>query len=80
MDKYKKYKLFFALLIALLCTSILFGLSDLLTNFANNEKLEFSISTVLWNMEVTVIPYCIVAIVLIVINKIYSTYKEIRFS
>ena len=80
VDKYKKYKLFFALLIALLCTSILFGLSDLLTNFANNEKLEFSISTVLWNMEVTVIPYCIVAIVLIVINKIYSTYKEIRFS
>lgn len=80
VGKYKKYKLFFALLIALLCTSILFGLSDLFTNFANNEKLEFSISTVLWNMEITVIPYSLVSVILIIINKIYSTYKEIRFS
>ena len=80
ISKYKKYNLFIALLIAFFFTACLFSLSDLLTNFANNEKLEFSISTILWNMEVTSIPYVLTSFVLIIINKVYSTYKEIRYS
>ena len=78
--KYKKYQLFIALLLALLVTAFFLGLSDILTYFANNEKFELTISEVLWNMEVTAIPYTIASLVLIVIQKISSTYIEIRNS
>ena len=78
--KYKKYKLFLALLIALLITSLLFSLSDILTNISNNKKIDFSLQNILWNMEVICIPYLIISIILIVANKIYSTYIEIRYS
>lgn len=78
--KYKKYKLFIALTIALFVCAIFLGLSDILTNIANAEKIDFSLSNIFWNMEVTAIPYIIISLVLIGIQKVYSTYIEIRYS
>lgn len=78
--KYKKYKLFIALVLALFITAIFLGLSDILTDFANSEKSDFGLSNIFWNMEVTSIPYIIVSLILIAFNKIYSTYIEIRNS
>lgn len=78
--KYKKYKLFICLVLALFVTAIFFSLSDIFTNYANNEKLEFTVNNIFWNMEVTSIPYIIISIILIVVQKIYSTYVEIRNS
>ena len=78
--KYKKYKLFIVLVIVLFITSIFLSLSDILTNVVNGEKIDFSLSNLFWNMETTSIPYTITAIILITIQKIYSTYIAIRDS
>ena len=78
--KYKKYKLFIVLVIVLFITSIFLSLSDILTNVVNGERIDFSLSNLFWNMETTSIPYTITAIILITIQKIYSTYIAIRDS
>ncbi len=78
--KYRKYKLFMALVIALFITAFFLGLSDILTSIANSEKTKFGLSNIFWNMEVTAIPYVIVSLILIGVQKVYSTYVEIRNS
>lgn len=78
--KYKKFKLFLALLISLFISAFLLGLSDILTYTSNGEEFEFSFKNILLNMELSSITFWIVSIVLIIINKVYSTYIEIRYS
>lgn len=78
--KYKKYKLFFSLLIILLISSLFLELSDILTCIANNEKIDFSINNFLLNMEITLVPYSLVSLALIIIKKVYQTYIDIRYS
>lgn len=78
--KYKKYKLFLALIIALFITALFFTLTDILTNFVNNEDFKITISEILFTMEVTAIPYTIVSLILIVVQKVSATYIEIRNS
>ena len=78
--KYKKSDLFFALLISLFISSFFLGLSDILTYMSNGEKFKFTLKNVLYNMELTAIPFIIISVILIIFNKIYTTYMEIRYS
>lgn len=78
--KYKKLDLSIFFIISLFVTSVLFGLSDMFTNYANNEKIGFVFADILWNMETVGIPYFITTFVLMIIQKISSTYIEIRNS
>lgn len=78
--KYKKLKLFFALIIALLITAVLFCLSDILTNFVNGEGIDFTLKNILWTMELTAVPYMVLSILLLTLYQVYSYYIEIKNS
>ena len=80
IEKFTKYKLFIVLTIGLFVTSIFLGLSDILINCANNELFEFNFDQIILNMVITSIPYTIISLMLIAVQKIYSTFIEIRYS
>lgn len=80
IQKYKKWDLLIFFVISLFVTAVLFGLSDIFTSYANNEKVDFVFANILWNMEVVAIPYFITTFVLLLIQKLVSTFNEIRYS
>lgn len=76
----KTYKLFFAILLILIITSLLLTISDVYTSIANSEEINFNLSQFFWNMEVSAITFLVVIVILIAINRFYKTYYEIRYS
>ncbi len=78
--KYEKYKLFFAILISIVITSIFFELYNNFISIANNTPTKFAIKNMILNIDKTLIPYSILSIMLVIVNKIYKTYIEIRYS
>lgn len=80
ISELKTYKLFFAILLILIVTSFLLTLSDVYTSIANSEEINFNLPQFFWNMEVCAIAFAILTIILVVINKLYKTYYEIRYS
>ena len=80
INKKVKFNLFFCIVISLFFTAFLFGLTDILINYANNEDFNLTINHIIWIMEIISIPGAIISLLLIGIQKIYSTYIEIRYS
>ena len=80
ISEFKTVKLAISLFLGLIVVCILLMLSDVYTAIANSEEIKFGLPEFFWNMELSGIVYLIVCMILSVIQKVYKTYHEIRYS
>ena len=80
ISNFKKYKLFIALFVVLFVTSFFLELTNILPLIANKKPISFDIDSIIVQMGNIAILYTISAIILIIAQKIYSSYIEIRYS
>lgn len=80
ISEFKSYKLILLLILVLFITGILISLSDIYIAYANNTTNNINLSSIFWNMEILVIQYIVVCLLMLFLKKVYTTYKEIRYS
>lgn len=78
--KKKTYALTLLLILAFFVTATFLALSDVFTEIANNEQVKFGLPEILWNMEITAIPFVITTLILLACRKIYTVYVEVQNS